>query len=206
MITIDQIQPPKSEVSTELAEAIKATPPEPPQPPQPSFSGELVIKFPTTNQEFSFRPQATERGKLEDRWSYPSLSPELAKLATPQERLDKLTHLCGLDAVVDAVELQYNKLAQDRWKLATAKELDPVKQSAKFAEMWFAGKQEREAVSEASFDKKYKEAMKAATDLRAKSGGVITEEVKALYAQAKQFLVLKQELALKAMLELEKLV
>ena len=202
MITIDQITPVQLEATTPEPQQPKPTT----EPPQPSFSGELVVKFPTTNQEWSFRPQATERGKLEDRWSYPSLSPELAKLPTVQERLDKLVNLCGLDAVVDAVELQYNKLAQDRWKLATAKEIDPVKQGVKFAEMWFAGKQEREAISEASFDKKYKEAMKAASELRAKSAGVITPEVKELYAQAKMFLEKKQELAMKAMMELEGLV
>lgn len=155
------------QVETKQVEGLPGVPSEEPKPEesedekgQPSFAGILQVTFPDTEIQWPFRPVETTRGKMENRWKYPSPIPQVHDLCkSPQEKLAKYAELLGMDGLVDLAEDSIARNCQAKWKQAAEAAPSPDKVSELFASIFHEGKQ-REAITSAGLDRKANELRK----------------------------------------------
>lgn len=141
----------------------------------PSFIGELKVKFPVTEQEWTFLPVETLRGKTENRWSYPSPIPNVHTEGSSNSDgvLKIYRNLIGDEGVIDLIEESLSKDCQNKWKQAVDTATNPADIPAIFASIFYEGRQ-REAITADGLSKKATVFMKEFQKEKQANGGVIT--------------------------------
>lgn len=167
----------------------------------PDFAGEITVKFPETEKEFTFTPLQTTRGKMELRWSYPSPQPGVRKDRKPEEALTKYAELLGVEGVLESVEESINRTCQNKWRQAVADCKDSSKLGEYFATIFHEGRT-RESITPEGFIRKANDFQKKAMEEKSKPNADMAL-VKSLVQQAREAHAKAQELLQAQMLALD---
>lgn len=138
----------------------------------PSFPKDQTIdvKFPLTEVVWTFKAAELQRGRIDQRWTYPSPVPSVQALATPMDRLDQYYNLLGVQEVIDIIEAHLSQLSQYKWKQAAKDSGGDLSKASELFQKYFSEMQIRDSASSEGLSRQAQRYMKLFAEEKAKNG------------------------------------